>query len=80
MSGSTNGNVDGTVMAQKIAIAGSADLTLNNGSVISLGTEATKIEGKTVHIKGTGAHNPPTTGLTYNGRFLPDPHSYHEPN
>ena len=63
-----------------VAFAGSADLTLNNGSVISLGGEATKIEGKTVNIVGTGANNPPTTGLTFNGRFLPDPKSYRESN
>jgi hypothetical protein len=78
MSGSVDGHVDGTMMAHQITFSGSADLTLNNGSVVSLGTTVTAINGKIINIVGTGASNPPTTGLTFNGRFLPDPHSYRE--
>ena len=80
MSGSVDGTVAGTIMAEKVTFSGSADLTLTNGSVVSLGNEVTQVEGKTVNINGTGANNPPTTGLTFNGRFLPDPKSYRESN
>lgn len=79
MSGSVDGNVNGTIMADKIAFNGSADLTLNHGSVISLGSNLTDISGKVLKFVGTGADNPPTTGLTFNGSFFPNPASYYEP-
>lgn len=79
MSGSVDGNVSGSIMADKIAFNGSADLTLNQGSVISLGSSATDISGKVLKFIGTGADNPPTTGLTFNGSFFPNPSSYYEP-
>jgi hypothetical protein len=79
MSGSVDGNVDGTIMADKVAFNGSADLTLNHGSVISLGSNVTDISGKVLKFVGSGADNPPTTGLTFNGSFFPNPASYYEP-
>jgi hypothetical protein len=79
MSGSVDGNVDGTIMADKVAFNGSADLTLNHGSVISLGSNVTDVSGKVVKFIGTGADNPPTTGVTFNGSFFPNPVTYYEP-
>ena len=80
MSGSVDGFVEGSIMARKVEFNGSADVTFTNGSVISLGEDATDIGGKTLHFKGTGADNPPTTGLTFSGSFRPDPRTYHESN
>ena len=80
MSGSVDGNVEGTIMAQKIAFAGSADLTVTRGSIVSLGADATDVAGKVVRFNGTGSANPPTTGLSFSGAFAPDPTSYYEPN
>jgi hypothetical protein len=79
MSGSVDGNVTGTILADKVAFNGSADLTLNHGSVISLGSNVTDISGKVLKFVGTGADNPPTTGLTFNGSFFPNPSTYYEP-
>jgi hypothetical protein len=79
MSGSVDGSIEGTIMVHKITLQGSADLTITKGSIVSIGTDATSIEGKTVHIQGTAVENPPSTGLTFSGRFLPNPTTYFEP-
>lgn len=78
MSGSTDGTLAGSMIAYKVSLAGSADLHFTNGSIISLGPDAAKIEGKTVNFNGNGANNPPTFGLSFSGSLRPDPLTYLE--
>jgi hypothetical protein len=79
MSGSTDGDLEGSIMSERVTLAGSADLKITRGSIITLGTAVTDISGKTITFVGSAAENAPTSGLTFSGRFLPDPTSYSEP-
>lgn len=78
MSGSVDGHVDGTVIGAKIWLSGSADLTINRGSLISLGPDPTLIEGKTVQFNGDGADNAPYAGVRFRAYFKPDATTYRE--
>jgi hypothetical protein len=78
LNGSVGGFVEGTVIAGSLSMGGSSDLTINRGSLISLGTSPTLIQGKTVQINGTAADNPPYAGVRLRAYFRPDHVSYRE--
>lgn len=78
MSGSTDGYLDGSLIAYSLDLGGSADLWFSKGSIVTVGPDATKVQGKTVNFTGTGADNPPKTGLTFSGSLRPDPGTYRE--
>jgi Tfp pilus assembly protein PilX len=78
MSGSVDGFLDGTLVAASVSLAGSADLTLTNGSIVALGGSPTLLQGKTVTFNGTGAANIPVTGVKFDFGFKPDPTTYVE--
>ncbi len=83
MSGSVDATLEGSMLASKVSLNGSADLTFKSGSIISLGTSLVDVSGKTVNFTGTGADKPPTTGVTFPSpppptNFKPDPTSYLE--
>jgi hypothetical protein len=78
MSGSVNASVTGTVIANRLTLGGSADLVIRQGSLISLGGDATTIEGKTVHFDGNGKDNAPYQAIRVNTYFRPNPSTYRE--
>jgi hypothetical protein len=78
MSGSVDGNLEGSIVANTVDINGSADLFLKGGSIISVGNSPTLLEGKTVNFTGTAADNVPNFGYRLNANFLPDMKTYQE--
>lgn len=78
MSGSVDGDITGSIIADKLTLGGSADLILRQGSLITLGTDATLIEGKTVHFVGNAKENPPYQSVRLNVYFKPDLTTYRE--
>jgi hypothetical protein len=78
MSGSVDGDLAGTVIAGSIVLDGSADLTLRQGSLIALGTDPMRVEGKTVKFVGNASDNPPYKGIRLRSWFKPNPGSYRE--
>jgi hypothetical protein len=78
MSGSTDATLSGSLIAYSVTLGGSADLFFHQGSIISLGPDPTKLEGKLVKIAGTAADNPPTTGVAFSGNFRMTPTTYRE--
>lgn len=78
MSGSVDGNVTGSVIASSISLNGSADLTIRQGSLISLSDDPALIQGKTVHFVGYAKDNPPYQAVRVNTWFRPNPSSYRE--
>ena len=55
-----------------------ADLTLRQGSVIALNTDALLVEGKTVNFVGNASDNPPYAGVRLRSWFKPMPSTYRE--
>ena len=78
LTGSVDGNISGSVIGASLALAGSADLTIHNGSMINLGATPTLVEGKTVHFVGLASANPPYAGVRFRSYFRLDPSSYRE--
>ena len=78
LNGSVGGRLEGTVIAATLLMGGSSDLTIDRGSLISLGAAPTLLQGKTVQINGTGADNPPYAGVRLRAYFRPDHVSYRE--
>jgi hypothetical protein len=78
MSGSVDATLDGTIVASYVSLAGSADLTFTNGSIVALGSGPTWVQGKAVTFNGTAAANLPVTGVRFNFNYLPDMRTYLE--
>lgn len=82
MSGSVDATVEGSIIAYQISLNGSADISLQKGSLISVGPNTTDIStdiaGKVINFNGTASDNPPTTGIGFSGSFSPDPMTYLE--
>lgn len=78
LSGSVDGRIEGSVIAHQLTLSGSADLTVEKGSLISLGEQPTLIEGKTLHVAGNAAGNIPSAGVRLTASFLPDVTTYRE--
>lgn len=82
MSGSVDATLEGSVIAYQISLNGSADISLQKGSLISIGPNTTDIStdiaGKVINFNGTASDNPPTTGITFSGNFIADPMTYVE--
>jgi hypothetical protein len=78
MSGSVDGEVAGTIIAAKIDLAGSADLTVRQGSVVALTTDPLLVEGKAVNFIGNASDNPPYAGVRLRSWFKPVPSTYRE--
>jgi hypothetical protein len=83
ISGSVDSLLKGNVILGQFRNGGSADWTIDQGTLMTLdepaaGTETTVFNGKTVKFLSTGANNQPTTGLVYSSYFKPKPISYQE--
>lgn len=78
MSGSVDGTLEGSMIAQQVNLGGSADLYFQRGTIVALGSTVMNMSGKTVNFNGNGSDNPPQMGLKFHGIFKPDPKSYRE--
>jgi hypothetical protein len=78
MSGSVDGTLEGSLVADAVTLNGSADLYFKGGSIINTGATPTLIQGKVVQFAGTAAKNAPVTGVRFNAYFLPDLKTYRE--
>jgi hypothetical protein len=79
MSGSVDGEIAGSVIAARIDLAGSADLTIRQGSIVALSADPMMVEGKTVNIVGNASPTPPTTPASaLRSWFKPMLSTYHE--
>jgi hypothetical protein len=83
ISGSVDSVLKGNVILGQFRNGGSADWTIDQGTLMTLdepaaGTETTLFNGKTVKFLSTGTNNQPTTGLVYSSYFKPKPVSYQE--
>jgi hypothetical protein len=80
ISGSVDSVLNGNVILGKFNNGGSADWTIEQGTLLTLDEtgDSTVFNGKTVKFKSTGSTNVPTKGLIYATYFRPDPVSYKE--
>jgi hypothetical protein len=81
MSGSTDSTVRGNVILGSFINAGSADMTIDQGTLMTLDEGATAsatFNGKTVKFKATGKYNQPSQGVTYAQKYTPVAGSFQE--
>jgi hypothetical protein len=78
LSGNVDSTLTGSVIANKVSLAGSADITLINGSVITLGHDPLLLDGKAVNIIGSAATAAPYAAVRFNAYFVPLPGTYAE--
>jgi hypothetical protein len=84
---STNGSVDSQVRGNMIlgtfVNGGSADLQIDQGTLMTLDTTTTagaKFNAKTIKWTATGKTNQPSAGVSYDTKFVPVAGSYRELN
>jgi Tfp pilus assembly protein PilX len=79
ISGSVDSSLEGNVILGSFANGGSADWTIDKGSIVTLDAgDAAVFNGKTVQFSSTGSLNIPSMGLKYTSYFRPDALSYQE--
>ena len=80
VSGSVDSTLIGNVMLDSFRNGGSADLTIDKGTLITLneGNDSSVFDGKTVKFKSVGKNFKPTHGLKYDKRFIPVATTYQE--
>jgi hypothetical protein len=80
MSGSTDSLLRGNVISNTFGFQGSADIVVDNGTLMTLkeGTNSAVFSGKTVKFTSTGANNLPSQGVSFSQSYSPEPASYEE--
>lgn len=80
MSGSTDSSVKGSIIVNTFSFAGSADLKIDQGTLMTYheGVNSAQFNGKTVKFTSTGSSNVPTQGLTFSSYYQPQPATYAE--
>ena len=80
ISGSVDSYLLGNVIVGGFNNGGSADWTIDQGSIIALDTasDAAVFNGKTVKFSSTGQYNLPSAGLKYSSYFRPKGSTYDE--
>jgi hypothetical protein len=80
MSGSADSYLKGNLIVGKFNYAGSADVQIDQGTLMTLsdGALSANFAGKTVKFTATGANNTPNQGLSYSTYYAPKPSSYQE--
>jgi hypothetical protein len=80
MSGSTDSYLRGSTIVGRFNFAGSADIQIEQGTLMTYDEVpgATTFNGQTVKFTSTGAHNLPTTGISYSSFYRANPGSYQE--
>jgi Tfp pilus assembly protein PilX len=82
MSGSVDSQIRGNMILGNFKNGGSADISIEKGSIITLDTavDSATFNGKTVKFASTGADNQPPAGVSFTTHFLPTNGSYIELN
>ena len=78
LSSNVDSTLTGSIISNTLTLAGSADISVTNGSLITLGAEPVLVEGKTVHVIGTAAQDAPYAGVRFNAHFRPLLSTYRE--
>jgi hypothetical protein len=80
ISGSVDSYLLGNVILGTFANGGSADWTIDKGSVIAMDqiSDAASFNGKTVKFTATGQYNMPSAGVRYSSYFKPQTSTYDE--
>jgi hypothetical protein len=79
ISGSVDSFLSGNVIVGGFNNGGSADWTIDKGSIIAMDTgDAAVFNGKSVKFTATGQYNLPTAGLKYSSYFKPKGSTYDE--
>jgi hypothetical protein len=80
ISGSVDSNLKGNVVLGTFNNGGSADWTIQNGSMLLMddSVDSAVFNGKTVKFASTGAPTLPTGTITFSSYFKPDPKTYQE--
>ena len=73
-------NFKGNIIVNSFEFGGSADIIIDNGSIITLkeGPGSAKFAGKNVRFMSTGGNNLPVHGVTFGRAFRADPTTYEE--
>jgi Tfp pilus assembly protein PilX len=81
-TGSVDSEIRGNMILGRFENAGSADLQIEQGSILAMDQSGDGIvlNGKTVKFASTGGNFPPSAGVSYTSRFLPTKGSYLELN
>ena len=82
ISGSVDSQISGNLILGNIQVAGSADVAIEKGSIITLdsGASSAVFNGKNIKFASTGAANEPPPGIYFTTKFLPADGSYVEMN
>jgi hypothetical protein len=81
MSGSTDSSVKGNIIIGSYSLAGAANVYIDNGTLMTMNTGANSAVfngSKSVMFTATGAKNQPSTGMSYNSYYAPQPSTYQE--
>jgi len=80
ISGSVDSNLKGNVVLGTFNNGGSADWTIQNGSMLLMddSVDSAIFNGKTVKFASTGAPTLPTGVMSFSSYFTPDPKTYQE--
>ena len=81
MTGSSGGNLKGSIISNRFAFAGAAELRIDQGTIMTLndGASSAVFNGsKPIKFSATGAGNQPRLGVTYSTFFVPVPSTYQE--
>jgi len=78
LSSSVDSTLTGSIIANKLTLGGSADVSITNGSLITLGSDPVLVEGKAVHVIGTAVQDAPYAGVRFKAHFRPLPSTYRE--
>ena len=80
ISGSVDSNLTGNVILDTFRNGGSADWTIDKGTLITLneGSDSAVFDGKTVKFKSVGKNFKPSHGLKFEKQFTPIPATYQE--
>jgi hypothetical protein len=80
MSGSTDSLLKGNLILGTFAFNGSADIQIDQGTLMTLnaGANSANFGGKTVKFTATGANNLPKQGVSFSTYYVAKPSSYQE--
>jgi hypothetical protein len=82
IGGSVDSQVSGNLIVGNFQSGGSADISIEKGSIITLdsGASSAVFNGKNIRLASTGAANEPPPGVYFTTKFLPADGSYEELN
>ncbi len=80
MSGSTDSYLRGSVIVGRLGYDGSADIQIDQGTLMTYDETANSavFDGKSIKFTATGQNTTPTIGMTYSTYYEPKPVTYQE--